>query len=114
LLHVGRQVARLRQVADVPDARLDLEVVAEVALDLASLGGRLDDHELAWLGHPFLLSLLLRRRRACADGGRPTGHVTVRHPLVTSPTRPSGGTLPRRAAGLRRELTQHEEGRERR
>src|SRR5690606_33210709 len=39
---------------DVADAGLDLVVVAEVALDLASLRGRLHDHELACLGHPVL------------------------------------------------------------
>ena len=42
LRHVG---GALREVADVPDARLDDEVAPEVAGDRARLGGGLDDDE---------------------------------------------------------------------
>ena len=47
LLDVGRHLAGGRDVADVPDRRLDVPVAAEVAGDRARLGGRLDDDELA-------------------------------------------------------------------
>src|SRR5438093_444707 len=43
----------LGQVADVADARLDDEIVAEIALDRPCLGGRLDDHQAPV---PFLRS----------------------------------------------------------
>ena len=44
----------VREVADVPDARLDDEVAAEVAGDRPRFGGRLDDDEagchIGWTG----------------------------------------------------------------
>ena len=54
LLHVGRQLGRLGEVADVADRGLDVVVGAEVAGDRARLGGRLHDdelacHEVSWL-----------------------------------------------------------------
>src|SRR5690606_23535116 len=122
LLHVRGQLGRLRQVADVADARLDLVVVAEVALDLASLGGRLDDHELAW--HPILLSSVstcgwrgvppdgVRRRRGRvrrlwatlrSSPWQPTTLLPSRqpHPTPERPVRPGGRWPGGRGAGRR-------------
>ena len=45
LLHVRGQLGGLRQVADVPDAGLDVVALAEVPRDRARLGRRLDDDE---------------------------------------------------------------------
>jgi hypothetical protein len=45
LLELRRNVRRaLRKIADVPDARLDVEFGAEVVLDRAGLGRRFDNH----------------------------------------------------------------------
>ena len=51
LLHVRGQLRGLREVTDVPDARLDVVPLAEVPGDRARLGRRLHDHELAPCRH---------------------------------------------------------------